>query len=448
MNQTVTQAAATPPGLGGPAGIRIRMYRVGFGDFFLLSVAGADGEPHHILIDCGVHAANLNSIGDAIAQLGRDTGNKLALVIVTHRHADHISGFGTGKDAFATFTVERVWMPWFEDPANAKAAAFQAGITALAEQLHANLAAREDDASKKLAAMMGNITGVMGAAGAPSGNALALQVLHEGFANTPSDVRYYKAGDLPALPQSLIDAGLSAEILGPPIDEALVAEMDGKTHQYLDAAQAADATTPKPRPFAAAFDAAPDPSWAGILPDGAIAAVETRVKSVQPDMFAAQAKRADNSINNQSLVVLFRKAGKSLLFAGDAQWGNWQNFLFGGELGTPGHTTLTDHSKAILGSLDFYKVGHHGSTNATPIDALQAMRDGCVAMCSTEPGAYGSEKNDSEVPRAPLMTAIDQKTQHQLARSDQVAVPGAEVFATPLPGIFKTTGKGYIDYEL
>ena len=44
--------------------LRVRMYRVGFGDFFLLTVPTADG-PQHILIDCGVHAANIGSMPDA-----------------------------------------------------------------------------------------------------------------------------------------------------------------------------------------------------------------------------------------------------------------------------------------------------------------------------------------------------------------------------------------------
>src|SRR5438309_5815260 len=38
----------------GEAGIRIRMYRVGFGDFFLLSFLRDSGTPLHIIIDCGV----------------------------------------------------------------------------------------------------------------------------------------------------------------------------------------------------------------------------------------------------------------------------------------------------------------------------------------------------------------------------------------------------------
>jgi len=82
------------------AAIRVRMYRVGFGDFFLLTVPGKAG-PQHILIDCGVHAGNIKSMPDCVADLAEATGGKLALVIVTHYHADHLSGFATQSDAFA-----------------------------------------------------------------------------------------------------------------------------------------------------------------------------------------------------------------------------------------------------------------------------------------------------------------------------------------------------------
>ncbi len=435
----MNQAAAPAPS---PAGIRVRMYRVGFGDFFLLTVRGADGAPLHVLIDCGVHAADLGSIAGAIDDLASETQHRLALIVMTHRHADHISGFATGKDVFAKFTVERVWMPWFENPRNPVAASFQATITAVAARLQLALAARgADDQFRRMAE---NITGGLSAAGGPTGNAAALAVLHGGFANE-APVDYYEAGDVPTLPDSLVRAGLTAQILGPPIDPGLIAEMDGKGHQYL--AQSADGGV-QPTRFSPAFTADASAYPAGAFDLFAPEDLERRIDAVQSDTSAARAQQADNTLNNQSLVVLFGFGGKTLLFAGDAQWGNWQNFLFGGALGTPGHAGLTGSAKAILGTIDFYKVGHHGSTNATPVDALSAMREGCAAMCSTQPGAYGKPENNSEVPRVPLLAALDTLTHGRVARSDAVAVDGAPASGTPLPAGFTTPGKLYIDYTL
>jgi beta-lactamase superfamily II metal-dependent hydrolase len=440
-------ALTQDPAAGAVTGLRVRMYRVGFGDFFLLTVPTAAG-PRHILIDCGVHAGDIGSMSEAIAQMAEETKSNLALVIMTHRHADHISGFASCKDVFSKFTVERVWMPWFEDPSKKEAVNFQSSLTALAAQLHAALAARADPESKELANMAQNIIGEPLAFGGGGSNAVALAVLHGGFSNRPQP-NFYKAGDSPTLPRDLAEAGLTAQILGPPVDETLIAQMDNKNHQYL--ANSDGSLSGRIEPFAQAFktDAGsyPEEAFEG---DNSADKIARRITDLQPDLLAAKARQADNTLNNQSLVVLFTFRGKNLLFVGDAQWGNWENFLFGGALGTAGHTGLTDHSKSILGGIDFYKVGHHGSTNATPLDAVNALRDGCVAMCSTEPGCYGAPDKGTEVPRAPLLIALQKKTNNQLVRSDQIKADGkAPTGDLPNPPpIFKVPPTGlYIDYN-
>jgi hypothetical protein len=198
-------ASGTPPSAPAPSsedvkGLRVRMFRVGFGDFFLLTVPTGKGAKH-ILIDCGVHAKDLKSIRDAVGQMAEDCDSTLALVIMTHRHADHISGFATCSDVFSQFTVERVWMPWFENPANKAAVAFQASLTALASRLSMRLAARSDPYSQELANMADNITGGMNAAGGGTANQKSLDVLQKGFKNVPEH-DYYQAGDVPTLPKA------------------------------------------------------------------------------------------------------------------------------------------------------------------------------------------------------------------------------------------------------
>ena len=104
---------------------------------------------------------------------------------------------------------------------------------------------------------------------------------------------------------------------------------------------------------------------------------------------------------------------------------------------------MTKQATEILGKIDFYKVGHHGSRNATPKDAVAAMRHGCVGMCSTQLLAYPG------VPREPLLQALGVRMQDQLARSDQVAVIGtpADPKAGQVPTDFKTSGTLFIDYN-
>jgi len=435
------------------------MYRVGFGDFFLMSVPIGAGKFAHILIDCGVHAHDIGAMADALTLMKSDTGGKLALVIMTHRHADHISGFASGKHVFDSMTVEQVWMPWFEEPAG-KAAAIQAGITNTASRLAQAFAARAalSEEEMQYKRMAGNILGLTA-----GGNALALEVLHnfKTEAGTPTPVGYYAAGASATLPPILANAGLAAKVLGPPTDLALVAQMDNAAHQYLTDVDE-DLEDGNRHPFDDAYSI-PNFIWpSGKRAPEPLFTVEEIVRRVadnQPAMLAAAAKNADNAINNQSLVVLFTFAGKTLLFCGDAQWGNWANFLFGGPLGTPGHTGLTKESADILSSLDFLKVGHHGSTNATPMDVVKALKVGCTAMCSTDPCAYGNPDKGTEVPRLPLLDALNAKTDGRLARSDQVPAgtkmvpdldtPPALRPSMPLATPFVAGPQGkYIDYTL
>ncbi len=423
-----------------PSGLRIRMYRIGFGDFFLVTVP-TSSTPKHILIDCGVHSVDTHSMAAAVANMAEETGNQLALIIVTHRHADHVTGFSKCKDVFQKFEVERIWMSWYENDKDTQALALQANIAAVAGELRQSLAARNDRVSKQYVSMMENITDAMPASGGQQ-NPGAFEVLRNFPGKPPID--YYKAGDKPTLPSSLVAAGLDATVLGPPDDRAMIGKTSKKSEEYI-ASEATISTGPI-KPFAAAFHVKPAAYKSKLFKIVPRSEIEARVATVQPDVLAAKAAMANNMINNQSLVTLLTFKGKTLLFAGDAQWGNWANFLFGGTTGT----TLKPESKAILSKLDFYKVGHHGSTNATPKDALAAMREGCVAMCSTALDAY------NEVPRDALMTAIKQRTDNQIARSDQVASgdqdPDKRAGNLP-PGIFKAStvknaaGEcGYIDY--
>ena len=104
-----------------PNELRVRMYRVGFGDCFLLSLPGADRH-HHVLVDCGVHAkGDIKTMPAIVQDIRAETNDTLDLVVVTHAHQDHISGFGTQEAEWAKVTVKEIWMPWTEDPTDAQA---------------------------------------------------------------------------------------------------------------------------------------------------------------------------------------------------------------------------------------------------------------------------------------------------------------------------------------
>src|SRR5689334_25301159 len=95
------KSAKQPPSANGNSKdkLSVRMYRVGFGDFFLVTVPTEAG-PQYILIDCGVHAGNIGTMDDCVKNMAQLTNGKLALVIATHYHADHLSGFASSFDDF------------------------------------------------------------------------------------------------------------------------------------------------------------------------------------------------------------------------------------------------------------------------------------------------------------------------------------------------------------
>jgi beta-lactamase superfamily II metal-dependent hydrolase len=448
-------------------GIRIRMYRVGFGDFFLVSVPTKSG-PQHILIDCGVHAGNIGSMADCVADLVAVTKRNLALVIVTHFHADHLSGFATQAAEFAQFEVGAVWITNRLDPDDKQSMAFMGGVKELATHLRMqltlrlNLALDEDDklTTQQALAKAENALGVtLGAAGGGS-NDKAMALVTSGFKNEPP-VYYYEAGDEPELPASL-QGVLTAQILGPSpkSSDGEFSASDNKLAQYLAASTETGFADASPfMPFEKHWPALADnyPPEA-FRPWKTPAELERALQAVQPDALAAGADAVDGTLNNQSLVVLFTWKGKKLLFVGDAQWGNWSYWLYG--RGVKGEDPgISDTARRILGSIDFYKVGHHGSTNATPIPAVEAMPAKCVAMCSTETGypskkrTYGSIAKKTEVPRKALMDALEEQTHNQAVRSDWIAVgdakasPEAHKQLEKLPKNF-STGEIYIDYML
>jgi hypothetical protein len=452
------------------------MYRVGFGDFFLITIPTAEG-PQHILIDCGVFkgtsgTGDIHTIESAVANLAQETGGELALVVMTHRHADHIIGFSRCKDAFRKMKVGAVWMPIWESEYDETAQKFQAQLTKTALAVDAHLTAlatsgKEDALGAAARDLLYNATGAGSLAAAAGGgsNAASLDLLKRGFG---VNAEYYKSGDEPKVPPALAKAGLSVRVLGPPpVDEISLMKLMDLTKgvgEYLAASGAdgngGDTFAPfglKWRASASDYPSEAFKEWSRTGTASPVHHVMEKVlAAAQPTSLYAAAKTLDSFLNNQSLVLLFTFAGKKMLFVGDAQAGNWEHWLYGTATPEKSPTgNISDEAKAILASLDFYKVGHHGSTNATPIPAVEAMREGVVAMCSTEPGVYGTESKGTEVPRGPLMENLGKKV--SLVRSDQIEVQanGTSVpthadaaRALPEPAHGKLSeGACWIDYE-
>jgi beta-lactamase superfamily II metal-dependent hydrolase len=485
MARTKPAAPATPSKAAAkrrrtPAGsLRIRMYRVGFGDFFLVTAFTRKG-PEHILIDCGVTGGrtgrgDIHTLKAAVAHMAAETGHRLALIIATHRHADHIIGFSRCESVFAAFKgqVGAIWMPCWEQ-AYTQTLALQARIEQVARGLRAvALAGDRDAVNDEILGIADNALGITGDGPGGGTNARSLALLKQGLGVTPV---YLAHGDAAPLPRALVDAGFEAEILGPPpidhFDALKLENLAQGVGQYLGAAAdglvAPAALAPFGPPWWVGAEHYPPSAfreWAprakGRAPDQTQrhrAELEAAVRGATPQALLLAARELDRVLNNQSLVVLLTWQGRKLLFAGDAQAGNWLYWLHDEGRTDPvqGTQALSAPARDLLSSLAFYKAGHHGSTNATPVAAVQAMGNGFVTMCSTEAGCFGTEGNDSEVPRGPLITARRRKSvvlrsddfAARLADHEVPAAPGAPA-RPPRPAQGRIeTGDLHVDYLL
>jgi len=123
--------------------LRIRMYRLGIGDCFLLTLPGETGKPFHLLIDCGTHSSERGGPKNnrdpwrteaAAADILEVTGGRLNAVVGTHEHWDHLSGFLQGKQFFEKCEAEVIWCSWAENQKNEPIAQELVGLRRDGEQ--------------------------------------------------------------------------------------------------------------------------------------------------------------------------------------------------------------------------------------------------------------------------------------------------------------------------
>jgi hypothetical protein len=225
-------------------------------------------------------------------------------------------------------------------------------------------------------------------------NQTALNLLKSGFKG--ATVRYLEAG------HTFADAadikGLSAQIMGPPRDPKFLARMDppkGDRFLHMGTNTAAGDVVPFPPKWKVR------PKRPPLTPND-LKALKDAALNVNALAFAL-----DQILNNTSVVACFTYRHKTLLFPGDAQYGNWQSWM-----DTPEGESIFEH-------VDFFKIAHHGSLNATPKSALEKMHDGFAAMISTQSKPWPS------IPFAKMLVRLDKKAKSGVVRSDSIPLANA-----------------------
>lgn len=374
--------------------LRVRMYRVGFGDCFLVSLPVGDGH-RHLLVDFGVHPkGDLGVLEVVIQNVQAETDGNLAVLVATHEHADHISGFGKFADALSRFRIGEIWMPWAMNPEDPVAQSMRKKRLTLVQLLDAHVRATlkrggAAAVSQRAQDALLNLTG----------NALAMSNLHSRFGGAAQTIRYPRTGEHQTEPAGL--TGASVRFLGPPTDEAFLRSMDPPPPQrYLKV----EGGKPSEQGGIPLFG----DKWRLSPAEGrkllglGLAAEKAFTTSSSLDL-EALAFTLDSAMNNSSLVFLLTFRGQGLLFPGDAQWGNWKSWI------------ETNEGASLLANVSFLKVAHHGSLNATPKDALERIPTGAFsAMVSTQTKPWDS------IPRLPLMARLAEKTSNRFVRSDSL----------------------------
>lgn len=408
---------------------KIRMYRQGLGDCFLIRLPRTGGaKDYSILIDCGVlpgTAGATELMNRVMADILAETGGKLDLLVVTHEHADHLSGFLQAKDGFEKLSVKEVWLAWTEDPDNPEARALAerkaqglAALRAGQQRLHL-------DGDAAAAFDLGGILEFFGAAAGSTTHA-ALEAVRAKVTSP----RYCSPSKGPvAVPGS----EAMIYVLGPPTDPAMIRKIDPSRSQpetYDASGQAVDGLSFLLDTIKPCLDNTTEVPFGPMWPIPWTVAQDMpffkehyweaeswrRVDTAWLDGASDFALQLDSLTNNTSLVIAIELGnGDVLLFAADAQVGNWLSWQ--GLSWTVNGRTVSGPD--LLSRTICYKVGHHGSHNATLREqGLETMHRLNTALLPVD-CAMAAKKNWTRMPLPSLVERLRSLTGERLLQSDQ-----------------------------
>jgi hypothetical protein len=438
-----------------PSRISVRMHRVGFGDCFLLSLTYPDPlddnrTERHVLIDFGSVSLpdGMGDLNDVAAAINARTGGQLDAVVVTHRHRDHLSAFSVPEvvnQLQATLPPKLVVRSWTEDPdADANFTGGNGGPGEHSLAFVRSLRSASDFAD----AMAGRVAAVPGGSEMLHDlHGVALTQLANSTAVTQlatwSDGgrgEYLHYGMSTRLEEIL--PGVRVTVLGPPTIEQhpdVASERSTDPEEFWMLYRRLVGSMPEAT-VATLAEAArngqvarvDEPGAPSTTPDlGPVRWLTGHLDRQQVGSFLRIVRIMDDALNNTSVILVFEVDGaggtKRLLFPGDAQIENWEYALKDEE-----HVDVAANLD-LLRQIDLYKVGHHGSRNATPRTLFGLWTDpatidrSMTAMMSTKSGVFGKSPS-TFVPRETLVTALtDRVTVDRMFSSEKVAGLWVEV---------------------
>lgn len=453
---------------------KIRMFRLDeLGDCFLVSfTAGAASS--HLLVDCG----SFRNGSPSIKRLQRVTtaigaalnGQPIDVVVGTHQHNDHVNGFVHCEKEFKKIGVRQVWLSWLDDPADPKATKIgedhhnlRVTLTAARDQLRTLVGRRP--ASRPVAArslevvedMLG-FFGLGAANGPPDTPMRGIRNLKAISGKSPEYLKPGRRLDFPGLPPGSV----RVHVLGPPRKDSLLYRADPKKGERYDVALAArrlqatkflDAlknrrgvpSSDEPDyPFNRPYKIGGSERGSGML-EAMRSRYRRRAESWRTidDAWMQQAGTLalylDEFTNNSSLALAIElvDSGKVLLFAADAQAGNWASWS---EIAWQQNGPTTDQ---LLAETVFYKVGHHASHNGTLVDAFEKMKHpdlvAFIPVHKKDPNIT-KKTHPWKMPAVHLMKRIQEKTSNRVLQMDNVNPPACNPSTNPAKAAWAKIG--------
>ena len=476
INQKPAKLAA--PGAGSPPRLAIRMYRHGLGDCMLLRFAKPEGSQFSLLIDCGLITVAQDSktkMNKVAADINEATNGHIDVVVMTHEHWDHASGFSEmqARDTFDKITIGEVWYGWTEDPQNElgkrlrkeraeKVKALTIAMTAFSSSGEPAMKKRGEQIGSYLRFFGHDAGDSLGAAGAAVGRTRGAfeYLMHRRGVKT----RYLYPTKPPLTLRGV--PNLRVYVFGPPEDESYIkkstpSKRNSEVYEFDgDLGFTAGLSAAFSRFGSATNGDTHDCPFDGSLRLRCPGSVHRHSSSLDELMKATWdlpgnewrriendwtqaaenlALNLDTHTNNTCVVLAFEftDTGEVFLFPADAQVGNWLSWQelswnVKGDNGG-GQVKVSD----LLERTVFYKVGHHGSHNATlrEFGLEQMTSDDLVAFIPVV--EEEAKKNRwMNMPFKPLVERLQKKTAGRILRSDQSA---------PTKGQLETLPKGARD---
>lgn len=461
-----------------PFNVTVRMYCHGLGDCFLLTFhKGA--RKSNMLIDCGVLQGTTiepnperKIVGEAISEneimrivaedIKKKTQGHLNVVVATHEHHDHICGFKHAKDIFDEIQFDQVWLGWTEDPTNKLAMSLQkkqiertANLWEALKKMRPLDRTGEETIDSFIKGFAGDAFSAKPRARAEAWRYITGDGVRKG--NQPEYVYCYPGRE----PFKLKDFEEEVQIyvLGPPDKLEKLRDLNAPSvdqYRHAKGIMMDSVSSPEDNFFLAMADESvengagcPFRHDLGISEKEAEAQLDGEFfrdayygpragqwRTIDSDWMAITgeiALKMDSYTNNTSLVLAIEliKSQKVLLFVGDAQFGNWESWH-----DHEWKITGADQKEKVIKTQDLlnrtvlYKVGHHGSHNATLKEhGLEMMTniDRLVALIPVDEALALSKKPHKwEMPFVPLFEDLKKKTNGRVIASDRDVPEGID----------------------